>query len=407
MPVGAYGYAVVDVETTGLRPGRHDRIIEVGIVQVDPSGRITREWGTLVNPGRDLGPQRIHRISARDVRHAPSFPDIAGTVAGLLRGRVLTAHNLRFDQSFLYTEFRRAGVAAPLRDPENGVCTMRWAPRFLPGAPRNLAGCCALAEVPLNGHHDALVDARAAARLLGCYIQRAQGDVPWAGLLATAERTLWPDLPVSEAPPVRRGVATQRDTHFLARVLDTLPRVPEPRGADTYLGLLDRVLLDHDISPTAADALVAFAAGVGLSWSDLHRLHLDYLAALARAALADGEPTEARRTELVHVTRLLDLPLDAADQALRRARDTAVPPLARFRLEPGDLVAFTGEADEQRHVWEGRVRAMGYVPHPRVTRRVKLLVAADPDTMSQKARRARIYGVPIVTPGTFLRLAGQ
>lgn len=77
------GYAVVDVETTGLFPGRHDRIAEIAIVQVDSDGQIEDTWATLINPGRDLGPQQIHGISASDARHAPTFNDIASLVAVL------------------------------------------------------------------------------------------------------------------------------------------------------------------------------------------------------------------------------------------------------------------------------------------------------------------------------------
>ena len=35
-------YAVVDLETTGLFPGRHDRIIEVGVVCIDEAGEVRR-----------------------------------------------------------------------------------------------------------------------------------------------------------------------------------------------------------------------------------------------------------------------------------------------------------------------------------------------------------------------------
>jgi DNA polymerase III epsilon subunit-like protein len=48
--------AVVDVETTGLHPGYHHRVIEVAVVTLEPDGR-RDGWSTLVNPERDLGPQ--------------------------------------------------------------------------------------------------------------------------------------------------------------------------------------------------------------------------------------------------------------------------------------------------------------------------------------------------------------
>src|SRR4051812_17678904 len=58
------GFAVIDLETTGLFPEKHDRIVEIGIVHVSPSGDITGQWSTVVNPRRDMGPQTIHGITA-------------------------------------------------------------------------------------------------------------------------------------------------------------------------------------------------------------------------------------------------------------------------------------------------------------------------------------------------------
>lgn len=37
------GIAVIDVETTGLFPGR-DRVVELGIVHLDRDGRMTGRW---------------------------------------------------------------------------------------------------------------------------------------------------------------------------------------------------------------------------------------------------------------------------------------------------------------------------------------------------------------------------
>src|SRR5262245_32202972 len=90
---GMHGYAVIDVETTGLRVGRHDRVIEVGVVELDAVGSVVGEWGTLINPVRDLGPASLHGIRAADVRCAPPFERVAGKLAGMLAGRVVVAHN--------------------------------------------------------------------------------------------------------------------------------------------------------------------------------------------------------------------------------------------------------------------------------------------------------------------------
>ncbi|MEV5747030.1 3'-5' exonuclease [Actinoallomurus sp. NPDC052308] len=188
------GYAIVDVETTGLYAGGTDRIIEVAVVQLDPLGRATGEWATLINPQRDLGPTGIHGIRANDVRQAPSFAAIAPTLAQLLASRVTVAHNLPFDARFLAAEYARLGVTTPL-DHRHGLCTMRMAAEFLPGSKRALAACCQAAGVALDNQHDALNDARAAAGLLSCYLGKVGTPPPWEDLLWRVAALTWPALP--------------------------------------------------------------------------------------------------------------------------------------------------------------------------------------------------------------------
>ncbi|MEV7011430.1 exonuclease domain-containing protein [Streptosporangium sp. NPDC051022] len=397
-----HGYAVIDVETTGLRPSWNDRVIEIGIVHLDLAGEVTGEWSTLINPERDLGPQHIHGVTAADIRHAPLFEEVAGSIAERLDGRVVAAHNLPFDVRFVSHEFGRMGVETPL-DHTAGVCTMAWSAEFLPGAPRNLADCCARAGIPLNGHHDALVDARAAAGLLRHYLDLAGRRPPWKPLLETTGPLSWPVFTGSDAAAVRRGVAARRDPHFLARIADRPGRPPGPERASAYLALLDQALLDHHVSAAEADALVGLASALGLGRADVLRLHLGYLTCLAGAALADGPLTEDGRHELDLVATLLGLSAESTDGALADAA-TAPPDFPRFRLTAGDLVVFTGEMDGSRDEWEWRARQAGYVPHGYITKRVRLLVAADPDSLSTKARKARDYGIPIVTPDAFARM---
>ncbi|MFD7660849.1 exonuclease domain-containing protein [Actinosynnema sp. NPDC059797] len=187
-------YAVVDVETTGFAARGSDRVVEVAVVQLDRDGHVTGEWCTLVNPGRDLGPQHVHRIRAADVWHAPPFAAVAGALADRLADRVVVAHNLAFDARFLTAELHRAGVPAEV----TGLCTMRLADRFLPHrAGRSLAACCAAAGVVLDSAHSALHDARATARLFRHYLRSGE-------LTGTPFPRLGPAADVVE---VRRGAA--------------------------------------------------------------------------------------------------------------------------------------------------------------------------------------------------------
>ena len=56
--------AVVDVETTGINPYHHNRIVELAVLVMQPDGTVVRTFATLVNPERDIGPTSIHGLTA-------------------------------------------------------------------------------------------------------------------------------------------------------------------------------------------------------------------------------------------------------------------------------------------------------------------------------------------------------
>ena len=159
--VGSEEWCVVDLETTGLYPGGHDRVVEIAVVVADSDGHPVSEWHSLVNPGRDLGPTQVHRISADQANQAPSFSELVGDILQLFLGRRLVAHNASFDRRFLEAEFRRAGINL---DPIHTLCTMQVASRL--GIGRKLEACCAATGVENTAPHTALGDARATAELL-------------------------------------------------------------------------------------------------------------------------------------------------------------------------------------------------------------------------------------------------
>ncbi len=101
--------AFVDVETTGVDP-RESRITEIGVITVDAGG--VHEWTTVINPltRRQERTPTPDEITDEMRMAAPRFKDIAADLARRLHGRLLIAHNARFDHGFLKAEFGRAGI---------------------------------------------------------------------------------------------------------------------------------------------------------------------------------------------------------------------------------------------------------------------------------------------------------
>ena len=69
---------------------------------------------------------------------------------------------------------------------------------------------------------------------------------------------------------------------------------------------------------------------------------------------------------------------------------------SRFRLHRGDRLVLTGTMNRSRDEWIYLLEGLGLVIWPTVTMQVRLVVAADIDSESTKARKARDYGIPIV-----------
>lgn len=122
--------AFVDVETTGLSPAS-DRIAEIGVVTVD--GDYTQRWTTLVRTGSRRESERSASVSSGELDDAPAFRDIATGLARRLSGRLLVAHNARFDYAFLRAEFERAGTAFDAQI----VCTLMLSRQLYPHEQRH------------------------------------------------------------------------------------------------------------------------------------------------------------------------------------------------------------------------------------------------------------------------------
>ncbi len=173
VPLRDVRFAVVDVETTGMRARHGDRVTEIAVVHVDRE-RIEVAFESLVNPGRPIPPRIISLTGIDDalVRTAPPFEEIADRVLAALAGRVFVAHNARFDWRFVEAEVERARDAI-LRPPR--LCTVRLTRLLVPELERrNLDSVIHFFGIETDRRHRAAGDAVATAQVLHRLLQRAE-----------------------------------------------------------------------------------------------------------------------------------------------------------------------------------------------------------------------------------------
>jgi DNA polymerase-3 subunit epsilon len=402
-------WAVVDVETTGLRPST-DRIIEIGVVRLDDRGREIGAWTTLIDPERDIGPTRIHGITTRDVRGAPKFKDVAPDLLSWLGDAVVVAHNANFDTTFLSSECRRVGIAW---GPVTGVCTMITVVKVGLCRSRALSDICRELGIALTRQHTALDDARATSQLL-LRLLPPKFTIP-SGAPA------WPYPRTPCAVRVRSDPPTRRDA---SRVASLAPTVGVPAStaeldaaaALSYLALLDQVLEDRRLTGDEVEALKSLASEWRVGPDAARALHEHYVHGLWELALRDGVVTAAERNDIEIVAELLDVPLEL-DVSVSSAGASTVIVTSPVGAPTSDLagksVCFTGESvcsiwgvPFDRAKQEELAAGAGLVVKSGVSRKLDILVLADPDSMSGKARLARELGVRCMAEPVFWRQLG-
>lgn len=100
-----------DLEATGTNISR-DRIVEIAVVKVMPSGEILRK-SNVINPTIPIPAETtaIHGITNEQVADKPTFKEVAREYAKFMEGCDLAGFNiLKFDVPLLVEEFLRADV---------------------------------------------------------------------------------------------------------------------------------------------------------------------------------------------------------------------------------------------------------------------------------------------------------
>jgi DNA polymerase III subunit epsilon len=203
-------YVVVDLETTGLRPGSSG-ICEIGAVRLR-GFEVEAEFQTLVDPGLPIaaGVSALTGLRTEQLRGAPGPAEAVRRFLAFAGDSVLVAHNARFDLAFLDRETERltgSRIGSPVVD------TVRLARRLLAGRVSGfglaqLAWFLDTAERPC---HRALPDARATAELLLTLLGLAQERgartvADLTALAATRTRRLLDKRHLAFGAPTQPGV---------------------------------------------------------------------------------------------------------------------------------------------------------------------------------------------------------
>ncbi|QRV02860.1 DEDD exonuclease domain-containing protein [Arcanobacterium phocisimile] len=168
-------FLVVDVETTGEKPGLHS-LTEIGAVKVR-GGEVIGEFGTLVNPGIPI-PAFISRLTGISTAMVTTAPSLAEVMLAFIEfighdsELIYVAHNARFDIGQLTGAAQAVGLEFPQR---RTVDTVKLSRRvFTRDEVPNykLSSLARLVGATTTPTHRALDDARATVDVLHAVLSR-------------------------------------------------------------------------------------------------------------------------------------------------------------------------------------------------------------------------------------------
>lgn len=191
----------IDTETTGLSARTGHRIIELAAVEAVGGELTGRVFHTYLDPERSIDPgaQRVHGISASNLKGKPKFRDIAHSLREFISGAECLMHNAAFDKGFIDAEFERTGLSERLTDLGNVTCTMLLARSRYPGESASLDALIQRAGLGVTrNQHSALEDAKLLAAVYLGLLSTHASPAPRLATKRLDPRPLTTDTPIQE-----------------------------------------------------------------------------------------------------------------------------------------------------------------------------------------------------------------
>lgn len=203
-PIAATSFCIVDIETNGSKPGKH-QIIEIGAVKVQ-NLQITDRFESLVHCGSiSEHITEITGIAPKDTKDAPPMREVLHAFKAFLGTDVFVGHDVKFDFSFTSKMMMRVGMAPLLN---RTLCTIDLAERTISSYRYGLAFLNEQLDLYQEAtHHRAFSDAMTTAKLFKHTLKYLPGELHTAEELIRFSKQgkrlkrpkLPPDVP-SEVP---------------------------------------------------------------------------------------------------------------------------------------------------------------------------------------------------------------
>ena len=153
---------VLDTETTGLDHDSGDRIVEVGVIELNNYIITGKYLHYYINPEKKSDPkaEKIHGLTTEFLSDKPKFVDIAETLIDFIGDNKVIIHNAPFDLGFLNAEFSKCDMKE-LKE-EQVIDTLIISRKKYPGQSVSLDALCRRFNIDLTTRekHGALLDAR-------------------------------------------------------------------------------------------------------------------------------------------------------------------------------------------------------------------------------------------------------
>ena len=153
---------VLDTETTGLHYDNGDRIVEIGVVELENHIQTGNYFHCYINPERNSDPkaEKIHGLTQKFLSDKPLFNEIAVELLNFLSDSKIIIHNAVFDVGFLNTELQKCNM--PEINVDSVIDTLTIAKNLFIGQSVSLDALCRKFNIDISDReiHGALKDAK-------------------------------------------------------------------------------------------------------------------------------------------------------------------------------------------------------------------------------------------------------